>query len=300
MRNSLCEEVFGIKQQFLYPTRTHPKSMGLRLAILPAVFLMLALACSMPGVEGRGPSSNYSEKFPSGERDYYLYVEPLTDKSFPLGTMLDNAMSYWERSDHVKFTKVPDSGDSTITIRWAHELDGPFSAYVVDKRSVTVGLGDSRCGGTWHRYDSRFVTSLLEHEIGHALGHLHSANVSSVMYPDVSDASYAPVDSSYVLDSGNQIVIPTCTFGTASSFHYEVLTSGGNPLNLSFVYDDVASGKLEPNHLKQYSGKGCHAVFTSDLMGTCTGVFSGSGLLITPVQKTSDGQRVQVVMEEVR
>jgi hypothetical protein len=107
---------------------------------------------------------------PSGIENYFVYVMSATQWPINPNNSVYDATSYWQENANVNFKFVIEPGQASIMIRWIKESDGPYAAYIISNSLIEVGLGDSKCNGIWHQYDPRFTTSLLEHELGHALG----------------------------------------------------------------------------------------------------------------------------------
>jgi predicted Zn-dependent protease len=123
-------------------------------------------------------------------KNHFIYVEPLPNWYAHSDDAILSATDYWIKTDNVKFNLVSVPSDSAITVKWIKETNLPASGYTIGNKVIEIGLGDTKCDGVWHPYDQSFISKVLRHELGHALGHKHSTNSSDVMYPIISDKKY--------------------------------------------------------------------------------------------------------------
>ncbi|HJU13043.1 MAG TPA: matrixin family metalloprotease [Candidatus Nitrosotalea sp.] len=271
--------------------------MGHVLAILFAIALLTSAMLLTSQAYGKNTDNVNSHQPPI--RKYQVYLEPSSFEYSNLNSSLAGALAFWEKSDNVSFRYVSESQAPSFTVRGIMESDGPYSAYTINGREIEVGLGDSRCGGVWHEYDSKFVLSLLEHEVGHAIGHGHSRNPSSVMYPFVSNASYKPLNQTLTVKPNKSIVVTACTFSTNPSFHYKVSSSKGDLFDVYFVKSDTQPRNMMAENAAYHSETGCHEIRPESHEGICKNADSNSALIIVPRSELSTSMTVSAFVEEI-
>jgi len=120
---------------------------------------------------------------------YYVYVKPLPDyaKNYADNTVYD-ATEFWkENLPKKQFYVAENENDADIIIQWVRDFGG-FNKHIGYSyiRIIEVGLGDSNCNGTWKEYNSNYITTIMAHEIGHAIGFEHSDNPEDIMYPTIN------------------------------------------------------------------------------------------------------------------
>jgi len=96
---------------------------------------------------------------------------------------INHVTSHFESqsNSNVKFTRVSNQGDADIIVTWikdfgGHGLGEAFPQY------LNIGIGQTDCVGKWAPFDKETITRVITHEIGHALGFIHSDDENNVMY----------------------------------------------------------------------------------------------------------------------
>lgn len=238
---------------------------------------------------------------PSGIHNYFIYVVPSIGLLDNPDILLSDATSYWQQITNVNFKFVSEPEDASVIIRWIKESDGPYSAYTVSNSLIEVGLGDSRCNGVWHQYNSDFTTSLLKHELGHVLGYKHSNDPTNIMYPLIHNAKYAPIEETLTLSPNQPIFVSVCSFNDISSVHYKIAGDANNQFTAFFVDSEKQYAQaLRGQQFSYYQQDGCHASNTNNYEGMCKNVSADSGLILEPDKYSSSVQKVTVLMEELQ
>ncbi len=229
---------------------------------------------------------------------HYIFVQASPSWAPYANTLVPNAINYWENTDNTKFIySTPDK--ASITVRWLKEPDSKYAGYTVGGMAE-VALGDGKCDGTWHAYDVDFVTAILKHELGHALGFGHSTNTADVMYPIILGEKYAPIRETFTLLPNDSIFVHVCTFSHTSTFHYSVKSDNEkNTLDIFFVpskieYDKFVDGKK----FNYYKDDGCFGTKNIFYDGNCSNVSNQGGLIIRPSNDNQPQQNVTLTVDE--
>jgi len=248
------------------------------------------------------------------DSDSITYVKPNTKKSIHLESLpkwaqydtdvVSDAIKFWKDKTGAEFY-ITSSAFADIELRWVKEIDKGYDGYIVAGKFIDIAVGNSNCGETWKAYDSKTVTLLVIHELGHALGIEHSTDENSIMYPFIANPKYETIDTNYSLENGGAVFIPGCTFGYTTSYVYDVkinnVDDNAGKIDMFFV----PSQKEYYNYLKGeefqfYSDKSCYELdVKSQHTNLCNKVGKGGGMLIAmPDDGSSHKMQIQVQILE--
>lgn len=128
--------------------------------------------------------------------NYKIYVNT-QPSGLPLdhvGTLSDST-EYWEgqifSSDKgnaiVRFSYVDTKVDANVWVTWTVRKlgDNVLGHAHLGKGVVEVALGDYNCDGSFQLYDVNTVEKIMRHELGHAIGLVHSNDIKNIMYPSI-------------------------------------------------------------------------------------------------------------------
>ena len=229
------------------------------------------------------PETTTPEPSIHAENAYYVHIDELPSWADYAGNVMYDSTRNWEKPNPgLKFYVTENPNYADFMVRWVKDFGGEQHVGYAYRDFVEVGLGDSLCYGKWQPYSADYVTQIMTHEIGHILGHEHSNDVNSIMYPTSSYIEYGTVEEEFTLTEGyGQFYIP-CTSKDKTSIDYSV--SVDDPtygFDVYFVpsvesFDDWADGKS----FKCYLDKECFGKNYRSYSGTCNGVAKGSGLLV--------------------
>ena len=213
-------------------------------------------------------------------------------------TLVLNATNYWENTSNAKFI-YSDPGKASITVKWLKEPDSKYAGYTVG-RMAEVALGDSKCDGIWHAYDTDFVIAVLKHELGHALGFGHSANMGDIMYPIIPGEKYLQIKENFTLSSNRPVFVHVCTSSHTSTFHYEITSNDPKgTLDVFFVSSKIEYEKfVHGKKFDHYNGTGCFGVAKYSYNDICPNVSNEGGLIISQSNDLLTPKNVTLTLEE--
>lgn len=228
-----------------------------------------------------------------------IYVQPAPVWAPYANNLIPSAINYWEGTGDVKFSYSSEPDTGAIMVKWLKEPDSKFVGYTVG-RTAKIALGDSRCEGVWHPYDTDFITAILTHELGHTLGFGHSQNIGDIMYPVISGERYAALNQTFVLGPNGSAFVHVCTFSHTSTFHYTVKSSDTkNNLSVFFVPSKMEYAKFTRGEkFDYYKDVGCFGTTNISYDNNCSNVSDAGGLIISTPHNLLPKQNVTLTMEE--
>ena len=124
-----------------------------------------------------------------GVKKYFVYAEPVPVWAPSAKDSVAEAINFWQSHTDVQFSYADSIKHTTVIIKWIKEADGPYAGYVINGKIIEIGLGDSDCG-KWQPYDTKFLSSLVKHELGHAIGFQHNSDQNNIMHQQISFPRY--------------------------------------------------------------------------------------------------------------
>lgn len=249
------------------------------------------------------PSSNQptQQNFDSYSKTYYVYVDELPQWADYASNVVYESTKAWEDANPgLKFYKADSPETANFVIKWVKEFGVKHVGYAYGDKFIEVGLGDSNCLNTWQPYSANHVNWIMMHELGHVLGHEHSSDPDSIMYPTAPRPQYDLVEEEFTLAEGYLQFVPFCSSKSMTSYSYSVTTD--DPTYGFDVYvvpsinefHKAADGKT----FNYYSGNDCFGENYLSFGGTCEGIDEKSGLLIVIDNRQSNKLTKLIVQQQ--
>ncbi len=133
---------------------------------------------------------------------WYIYVDEIPKHWEPkFNNVINDATKFWEeRVPDTKFYQVSFPEQSEFVIQWASQYIGtklgyytpnPINDYGRPYIAITLGYMDKESTKWQDRkfnlVDSDYASEITKHEIGHAIGFLHSQDPNDIMYSKIYD-----------------------------------------------------------------------------------------------------------------
>lgn len=238
------------------------------------------------------------------KNSYFVYVEDLPDyaKSYA-GNIVYEGTEYWKSEfPKLNFYVAKSRSDADIMIQWVRDFTGMKHIGFHYGGLVEVGLGDSHCGGEWHRYSTDHVQQIMTHELGHAIGLGHSDDPNDIMYPSAQKTQYGTVEREFTLAEKHAQFVQFCLSKDVSAVEYTVSTN--DPMYGFDAYvvtsPDALNDWSQGEPFTHYSDNSCYGKGYPKYSGTCEGITSSSGLLIImDKDSTNPLTGISVTVQEV-
>jgi len=131
-------------------------------------------------------------------------------------------------------------------------------------------------------YSANYVTHIMTHEIGHAIGLEHVDDPDDVMYHTASNTEYGIIEQQHTLAKRYGLFVPLCPVKNLTTLQYFVNTDDPN-----FGFDvyvvpsqDSFNDWFKTGSFEYYSDKECFAEDYLQWSGICEGISGNGGLLI--------------------
>jgi hypothetical protein len=235
------------------------------------------------------------------QKTYRVYVDPLPSWASYAGNVMYDATKAWETANPgLRFYKADSQRDADILVKWVKEFGGEHVGYTFGQRLIEVGLGDSNCRGIWQPYSPKYISFIMAHELGHVLGHEHSSDPQSLMYPIALNREYGVEELEYTLTKGYARFIPLCTIKNITSYEYSVSTGDGRSgFSVYFVPSSTELTKWSNGKgFSHYSAKGCFGEGYTKYSGMCERVEKQGGLLVIMDKNAGPLTKVNVKLLE--
>lgn len=133
---------------------------------------------------------------------WYIYVDEIPKHWEPkFNNVINDATKFWEeRVPDTKFYQVSFPEQSEFVIQWASQYIGTKLGYYTPSSindygrpyiAITLGYMDKESTKWQDRkfnlVDSDYASEITKHEIGHAIGFLHSQDPNDIMYSKIYD-----------------------------------------------------------------------------------------------------------------
>lgn len=133
---------------------------------------------------------------------WYIYVDEIPKHWEPkFNNVINDATKFWEEKvPDTKFYQVSFPEQSEFVIQWASQYIGtklgyytpdPMNNYGRPYIAITLGYMDKESTKWQDRkfnlVDSDYASEITKHEIGHAIGFLHSQDPNDIMYSKIYD-----------------------------------------------------------------------------------------------------------------
>ena len=133
---------------------------------------------------------------------WYIYVDEIPKHWEPkFNNVINDATKFWEEKiPDTKFYQVSFPEQSEFVIQWASQYIGtklgyytpsPINDYGRPYIAITLGYMDKESTKWQDRkfnlVDSDYASEITKHEIGHAIGFLHSQDPNDIMYSKIYD-----------------------------------------------------------------------------------------------------------------
>jgi hypothetical protein len=253
--------------------------------------------------DGDGVGDN-SDDFPLDPTKYtntfYIYTGAFpADVNPTYKNVVRDAMDYWTAREGYTFTVYSETMPARAgfaSIQWVKEYSNILGTWTGPNQGfnvLTIGLGDSKCFGTWQAYTYATVLHIAEHEFGHLLGYDHSSDASDLMYAMTSTKYETDYDESTTLSPGWVQYYPVCSHASVATYTFEV--TADSPVGVYIMPSKNDYDLLIAGELYQYYPSCSVTSGVYNYMRTCT--ISTQGVIVIE-NKGADTVRITTIAKE--